>query len=396
MANNFKTILKYAVKAFREERRTTFNNGKKEIIWTLESDVEAAYEKYKENNSADAKSRLASKIYKAYGLLWENLDKENTDMMDDLSCLSEVVGETVNGKYENNYNLMLKNYVSKGGSFLMYFHSCVSKKYSTARAVEVKADELGSGNFNKSGWAKVKKINTEARTYYGRDAGRCSDEQLEQLCAFLNERGDFKNLTVQKARRIISENTLSRITNRTDEENSSANADIDIAMYNNYDGDVHSEWSRVSEYWSEDDEKTESDSEDYYNESFFREGNDNEVFEKIGSVLEIIRTTENERYYFNLKIMYDFMYEGCSKKLNSIRPVYCDFLRNAVWLNDRERKSTVKIYEYMLDFSIKKRRFPTIGFVAKDVLELNSSSQLSHAYKAVAEKLKKELGSVCM
>lgn len=390
MANDFRIILKYAVKVFKKEQYTKIRGEKEYISWTFESDVEKVYEDYKKNNSADTKIKLAGKIYNAYGSILTNVDRKNIGVLDDLSTLTEVVGETLNGKFEYNFDNMLKNYVSQGGTFLMYFHNCVGKKYLSARSIEARADELGSSSFNKSGWAKVKKINAEATEIFGRKAEKCTDDMLEIVCDSLNKKGIFNDITVEKARDIISKNTW---TNTGSKSNTTTNEDVDMALKDDsrvsYQEAVR--WENAYDFYSE-----ESEENDEFGsiEIFDKESSSNtEAIVKLGEILNQIKVTETNRYYFNVKIMYEYMHGECAGRLNYIRPVYCGFVKVAVWLNEKEKTGTRKICSYMHDFAVKNRAFPSIGNVAKDVLELKSSSQLNHAYNNVMEKIQERMCS---
>lgn len=399
--SDFKKVLKYAAAVFKTEKVTKLKNGEKEIIWSLESDVNREYSKYMKSGSEDGRMSLANKIFSTYAALWQEVNKkgisiydennyDNENLSENISTLTLAVSEMIVGKHRKEFDAMLARYDSeKNDSFLMYFHYCVSQKFTVKRSDELKT-ELYSGSYNRSGAGKLKKINEESDAFYGRDANSCTDEQLFEICTSLNEKGIFNNLTIKKARKIISENTINRLNPRTDYDNSSsANDDIDSAVYNDsrLSGGANG-WGRVSEYWSEDDEISEGTGEGgSYRDALLENSPESDYLEAVENSLDKIKVTEKDRYYFTLKIMYNFMYESCSKQLNSIRAVYCEFIRVAGWLSDNEKKSVHKIYEYILDYSIKNSKFPTIGTVATEVLGLSGSSQISHAYKAVSREL---------
>ncbi len=399
--SDFKKVLKYAAAVFKTEKVTKLKNGEKEIIWSLESDVNREYSKYMQSGSEDSRMGLANKIFSTYAALWQEVNKkgisiydennyDNENLSENISTLTLAVSEMVVGKHRKEFDAMLDRYdYEKNDSFLMYFHYCVSQKFMAKRSEELKSD-LYSGDYNKSGARKLKKINEESGIFYGHDANSCTDEQLFEVCTSLNEKGIFNNLTVKKARKIIGENTINRLSPHTDYDNSSAaNSDVDSAVYNDtrLSGGSDS-WSRVSDYWREDDEMSEGMGEaEGYRELMSESSPESDYLEAVENSLDKIKVTERDRYYFTLKIMYNFMYESCSKQLNSIRAVYCEFVRVAGWLSDNEKKSARRIYEYILDYSIKNRKFPTIGVVATEVLGLSGSSQISHAYKAVSREL---------
>ncbi len=405
MANDFRIIIKYGVKTFKTE-----HVGKENITWTYEKNVEKAYEDYKNDGETDdKKSKLVRLIYKAYGGILTDINNEK--IIEDYSTLAEVVCETLNGKYEYNFESMLKNYDEnhekssklKDNSFLMYFHRCVSKKYLTARVKEARADEIGSESFNQSGYAKLKKIDKESFEIFARKAEHCSDAMLEVVCDSLIEKGIFKNINVQKARKIISENTV--VDTRTmsyqgpnDEVDAALNKaeksggeEEELEMDEDKEVEKLIEEGRAENFNDFFDEESAESSPDAMLIDNNIENQSSEMLEKIGKIINEIKVTEINRYNFNMKVMYDYMYKECHKKLNDIRPVYCLFVKTAIWLNGNERQKTKEICNYMHDFAKKNKKFPNIGNVAKDVLQMKDSTRLNQCYNAVREKILEKL-----
>ena len=361
MANDFQAVLKRVANVFVTEEKI----GKSDTTWSWAMDVETAYKKYKESPDGNTLTKLSNQILDAYGKVTYRLKDRYPMMTDDMSTLNFKVLEYVRGNSGNTFRNMVDKYIDEGVPFLLFFHyKVIKQKYNSLRKEEVAKEQCGSLTFVKSDLEKLDKINKQAKSFFGIRALECSDDELVTVCELLNDSGKIKNLTVDEAKRIIKQNTVSRKINRED----STKDEVDSAV-------------------AADEIPEESVDETTVYGKLFNDSEKKTVFENILSSAGISR-----RRYFNIGLMYRYLYVECKDDRRFILHTFYEFIKMAVWLKEDEKSELYTIFKYIERNS--KEKLPTLDEIAVKAMGLNSGSQPSREFKNVVKMIAEETGIV--